>query len=99
MDARMAVLGDDFVCLADEDDLQHNDDRLNSKHTGKEHEECLCSTQVIIMGTLLNDFLGDALLHHHAWCRSRFSEHDHQGEFLEIKPDMFHTPLTIKESR
>ena len=37
VDARMAVRGDDFVCLPDEDGLKHIDDPLNLKIHGQEH--------------------------------------------------------------
>ena len=40
-DVRMAVHGDDFVCLSDDDGFKHIDSLLKSKHTAKD------------MGTLL----------------------------------------------
>ena len=36
MDARMVVHGDDFLCLADDDGLQHVDDKLRSRYTVKD---------------------------------------------------------------
>ena len=36
MDVRMAVRGDDFVCLADEDGLNYSDYLLKSKYTAEE---------------------------------------------------------------
>ena len=35
-DVRMAVHGDDFVCLSDDDGLEHIDSLLKSKYTAKE---------------------------------------------------------------
>ena len=35
-DVRMAVHGDDFVCLSDEDELKHIDGLLKSRYTAKD---------------------------------------------------------------
>ena len=35
-DVRMAVHGDDFVCLSDDDELRHIDSLLESKYTSKD---------------------------------------------------------------
>ena len=35
-DVRMAVRGDDFVCLSDDEGLKHNDKLLKSKYTAKD---------------------------------------------------------------
>ena len=35
-DVRMTVHGDDFVCLSDDDGLQHIDSLLKSKYTAKD---------------------------------------------------------------
>ena len=35
-DVRMAVHGDDFVCLSDDDRFKHIDSRLKSKYTAKD---------------------------------------------------------------
>ena len=37
-DVRMAVHGDDFVCLSDDDGLKHIDNLLKSKYTAKDME-------------------------------------------------------------
>ena len=36
-DVRMAVHGDDFVCLSDDDGRKHSDSLLKSTHTNKRH--------------------------------------------------------------
>ena len=84
-DVRMAVHGDDFVCLSDDDGLKHIDSPLKSKNTAKE------------MGTLgLEDSDVKTLLLLNRVCRVG---PDQTGQYLDIEPDLRHAPLITSESR
>ena len=83
-DVRMAVYGDDFVRLSDDDGLKHIDSLLKSKHTEKD------------MGTLaFEDSHVKSLL-----CLNRVFRVgvDQTGQYLDIEPDLRHAPLIISES-
>ena len=83
-DARVAVHGDDFVCLSDDDGLKHIDSLLKSKYTAKD------------MGTLGfedSDVISLLLLNH----AFRVGV-DQTGQYLDIEPDLRHAPLIISES-
>ena len=83
-DVRMAVHGDDFVRLSDDDGLKHIDSLLKSKHTAKD------------MGTLaFEDSDVKSLL-----CLNRVFRVgvDQTGQYLDIEPDLRHAPLIISES-
>ena len=83
-DVRMAVHGDDFVCLSDDDGLKHIDSLFISKYTAKD------------MGTLgfhdpdVKSFL---LLN-----RVFRVGGDQIGQYLDIELDLRHAPLIISES-
>ena len=83
-DVRMAVHGDDFVRLSDDDGLKHIDSLRKSKHTTKD------------MGTLaFEDSDVKSLL-----CLNRVFRVgvDQTGQYLDIEPDLRHAPLIISES-
>ena len=83
-DVRMAVHGDDFVCLSDDDGLKHIDSLLKSKYTAKD------------MGTLGfedSDVKSSLLL-----IRVFRVGVDQTGQDLDIDPDLRHAPLIISES-
>ena len=84
-DVRMAVHGDDFVCLSDDDGLKHIDSLLKSKYTAKD------------MGTTLvfEDSDVKSLLLLNRVCRVGV---DQTGQYLEIEPDLRRAPLVISES-
>ena len=83
-DVRMAVHGDDFVRLSDDDGLKHIDSLLKSKHTAKDMgplafedsdvKSLLCLNRVFRVGV------------------------DQTGQYLDIEPDLRHAPLIISES-
>ena len=79
-DVRMAVRGDDFVCLSDDDGFKHIDSLLKSKYTAKD------------MGTLGfedSDVNGLLLLN-----RVFRVGVDQTGQYLDIEPDLRHAPQT-----
>ena len=83
-DVRMAVHGDDFVCLSDDDGLKHIDSLVKSGYTAKD------------MGTLGfedSDVKGLLLLN-----RVFRVGVDQTGQCLDIEPDLRHAPLIINES-
>ncbi len=83
-DVRMAVHGDDFVCLSDDDGLKHIDGLLKSKYTAKD------------MGTLgFEDSDAKSLLLLNRVLRVGV---DQTGQYLDIEPDVRHAPLIISES-
>ena len=83
-DVRMAVNGDDFVCLSDADGPKHSDSLLKSKYTAKD------------MGTLgLEDSDVKSLLLLNRVIRVGV---DQTGQYLDIEPDLRHAPLIISES-
>ena len=80
----MAVHGDDFVCLSDDDGLKHIDSLLKSKYTAKD------------MGTLgFEDSDVKSLLLLNRVFRVGV---DQTGQYLDIEPDLRHAPLVISES-
>ena len=83
-DVRMAVHGDDFVCLSDDDGLKHLDSLLKSKYTTKD------------MGTL---GFGDSDVKSLLLLSGVFRVGtDQTGQYLDIEPDLRHAPLIISES-
>ena len=82
-DVRMAVQGDDSVCLSDDDGLKHIDSLLKSKHTAKD------------MGTLgFEDSDVKSLLLLNRVFRVGV---DQTGQYLDIEPDLRQAPLIINE--
>ena len=80
----MAVHGDDFVCLSDEDGLNHIDSLLESKHTAKD------------MGTLgFDDSDAKRILLLNRVFKSRDTSN---WTVLHDEPDLRHAHLIIKES-
>ena len=83
-DVRMAVHGDDFVCLSDDDGLKHIDSLLKSKYTAKDMatlgfggsdvKSLLLLTRVFRVGV------------------------GQTGQYLDIESDLRHAPLIISES-
>ena len=83
-DVRMAVHGDDFVCLSDDDGLKHIDRLLRSEYTAKD------------MGTLrFEDPYVQSLLLNRVF---RVGV-DQTGQYLDNEPDLRYAPLIISESR
>ena len=83
-DVRMAVHGDDFVCLSDDDGLKHIDSLLKSKYTAKD------------MGTLgFEDSDVKSLLMLNRVFRVGV---DQTGQYLDIELDLRHAPHIISES-
>ena len=81
---RMAVHGDDFVCLSDDDGLQHIDSLLKSEYTAKD------------MGTL---GFGDSDVNSFPSLNRVFRDGvDQTGQHLKIEPDLRHAPHIISES-
>ena len=84
LDVRMALHGDGFVCLSDDDGLKHIDSYLKSKYTAKD------------MGTLgFEDSDVKSLLLLNRVSRVGV---DRTGQYLDIEPDLRHAPLIISES-
>ena len=80
----MAVHGDDFVCLSDDDGLKHIDSLLKSKYTAKD------------MGTLgFGDSDVKSLLLLNGVFRVGV---DQTGQHQDIEPDLRHAPHIISES-
>ena len=83
-DVRMAVHGDDSVCVSDGDGLKHIDSLLKSKYTAKD------------MGTLgFEDSDVKSLLLLNRMFRVGVGK---TGQYLDIEPDLRHAPLIIGES-
>ena len=83
-DVRMAVHGDDFVCLSDDDGLKHIDSLLTSKYTAE------------AMGTL---GFGDSDVRRLLWLNRVFWVGSYKtGQYLDIEPDLRHAPIIINES-
>ena len=83
-DVGMAVHGDDFVCLSDDDELEHIDSLLKSKYTAKD------------MGTLGFDDsnVKSLLLLNRVFRVGVYLT----GQYLDIERDLRHAPLIINES-
>ena len=84
-DVRMAVHGDDFVSLSDEDGLKHIDSLLKSKYTAKD-----------IRTLVFEDSDAESLLLLNRVFRVGT---DQSGQNLDIELDLRHAPLIISESR
>ena len=82
-DVRMAVHGDDFVCVSDDDGLKHIDSLLKSKYTAKD------------MGTLVEDSDVKSLPLLNRVFKVGV---DQTGQYLDIELDLGHAPLIISES-
>ena len=83
-DVRVAVHGDDFVCLSDDDGLRHIDSLLKSKYTAKD------------MGTL---GFGDSGVKRFLLLNRVFRVGvDQIGQYLDIEPSLRHAPLIVSES-
>ena len=80
----MAVHGDDFVCLSDEDGLKHIDSLLKSKYTAKTWERWDSKIQKVKSPLLLNRVFRVGV--------------DQTGQCLDIELDLRHAPLIISES-
>ena len=79
-DVRMAVHGDDFECLSDDDGLKHNDSLLKSKYTARD------------MGTLgFEDSDVKSLLLSNRVFRVGV---DQTGQYLDLELDLRHVPLS-----
>ena len=83
-DVGVALHGDDFVCLSDDDGLKHIDDLVKSKYTAKD------------MGTL---GFGDSDVKSLLLLNRVFrAEVDQTRQYLDIEHDLRHAPLIISES-
>ena len=83
-EVRMAVHGDDCVCLSDDDGLKHIDSLLKSKYEAKD------------MGTLgFEDSDVKSLLLLNSVFRVGV---DQTGQYLDIEPGLRHAPLIINDS-
>ena len=83
-DVRMAVHGDDFVCLSDDDGLKHLDSLLKSKYTATDMGTLGFEDSDVKSLLLLNRVLRVGV--------------DQTGQYLDIEPDLRHAPLIINES-
>ena len=80
----MAVRGDDFVCMSDDDGLKHTDNLLKSKCKAKD------------MGTL---GFGDSDVKSLLLLKRMFRVGtDQTGQYLDIEPNLRHAPLIINQS-
>ena len=80
----MAVHGDDFVCLSDDDGLEHIDSLLKSKYTAKDMGTLGFEDSDVKSLLLLNRVLIVAV--------------DQTGQYLDIELDLRQAPLIISES-
>ena len=80
----MAVHGYDFVCLSDDDGLEHVDSLLKSKYTAKD------------MGTL--GFGGSDVKSHLLLNRVFRVGVDQTEQYLDFEPYLRHAPVIISES-
>ena len=76
--------GDDFVCLSDDEGLQHIDSLLKSKYTTKDMVTIRFEDSVVKSLLLLNRVFRVGV--------------DQTGQYLGIEPDLRHAPLIINES-
>ena len=82
---RIAVHGDDFVCLSDDDGLKHIDSLLKSKYTAEDMETLGFEDSDVKSLQLLNRVFRAGV--------------DQTGQYyLDIEPDLRHAPLIISES-
>ena len=82
--SRMAVHGDDFVCLSDDAGLKHIDSLLKSKCTAKDMETLGFEDSDVKSLLLLNRVFRVGV--------------GQTGQYLDIEPDLRHAPLIINES-
>ena len=83
-DVSMAVHGDDFVCLSDDDGLKHIDSLLKSKYTARD------------MGSLGFE---DSDVKSHLLLNREFRVGvDQTGQYLDIELDLRQAPLITSES-
>ena len=80
----MAVYGDDFVCLSDDDGLKHIDSLLKSKYTAKDMGTLGFEVSDVKIFLLLNRVFRVGV--------------DQIGQYLDIEFDLGHAPLIISES-
>ena len=83
-DVRMAVHGDDFVCLSGDDGLKHIDSLLESNNTAKDMGTLGFEDSDVKSFLLLNRVFRVGV--------------DQTGQYLDIEPDLRHAPLIISES-
>ena len=83
-DVRVAVHGDDFVCLSDDDGLKHIDSLLKSKYTAKDSGTLGFEDSDVQRLVLLERVFRVGV--------------DQTGQYLDIEPDLRHAPLIISES-
>ena len=83
-DVRMAVHGEDFVCLSDDDGLKHTDGLLKSKYTAKDMGTLGFEDAEVKSFLLLNRVFRVGV--------------DQTGQYLDIEPVLRHAPLIIIES-
>ena len=81
---RMAVHGDDSVCLSDDDGLKHIDSLLKSKFTAKDMGTLGFEDSDVKRFLLLNRVFRVGT--------------DQTGQYFDIEPDLRHAPLIINES-
>ena len=83
-DVRVAVHGDHFVCLSDDDGLKHIDSLLKSNYTAKDMGTLGFEDSDVKSLLLLNRVFRVAI--------------DQTGQYLDIEHDLRHAPLIISES-
>ena len=83
-DVRMAVHGDVFVCLSDDDGLEHIDSLLKSKYTAKDVGTFGLEDSDVKSLLLLNRVFRVGV--------------DQSAQYLDIELDLRHAPLIINES-
>ena len=83
-DVRMAVHGDDSVCLSDDDGLTHIGSLLKSKYTAKDVGTLGFENSDVKSLLLLNSVFRVGV--------------DQTGQYLDIEPDLRHAALIISES-
>ena len=79
----MTVHGDDFVCLSDDDGLEHIDSLLKSKYTSKDMGTLGFEDSDVISLLLLNRVFRVGV--------------DQTEQYLDIELDLRHAPLIINE--
>ena len=77
--------GDNFVCLSDDDGLEHIDSLLKSKYIAKDMGTLGFEDSVVKSFLLLNRVFRVGV--------------DQTGQFLDIELGLRHAPLIVKESR
>ena len=82
---RTAVHGDDFVCLSDDDGLEHTDSLLNKFKYAAEDMGTLGFEDSDVKSILLSNRVFRVGV-------------DQAGQYLDIEPDLRHAPLITSES-